>query len=127
FKITGPLATPVTVTVAENTENIGKQVSAFVEQFNKLRTKLDDVTKFDSASNTVGVLFGKSSALRVDMAYGRFLSGAHRGTGSIKSLNQLGISLNDKGKLAFDQTKFNAALAADPAAVEEFFTKEETG
>ncbi len=118
---------PVTVTVAENTENIGKQVSAFVEQFNKLRIKLDEVTKFDSASNTVGVLFGKSSALRVDMAYGRFFSGTHVGAGPIKSLNQLGISLNDKGKLEFDQNKFKAALNADPAAVQEFFTKEQTG
>lgn len=127
FTIAGALATPVTVTIAENTENIGKQVSAFVEQFNKLRTKLDDVTKFDSASNTVGVLFGKSSALRVDMAYGRFFSGAHRGAGPIKSLSELGVSLNEKGKLAFDPTKFNAALAADPDAVKEFFTKEDTG
>ncbi len=78
FTIVSPSTTPVTVTVNENRENIAKQVSAFVEQYNKLRTKFDEATTFDSSTNSVGVLFGKSSALRVDMAYGRFLSGRHR-------------------------------------------------
>ncbi|MCC7334149.1 MAG: flagellar filament capping protein FliD [Pirellulaceae bacterium] len=127
FTIATPSTTPITVTVNENRDNIAKQVSAFVDQYNNLRTKFDDATAFDSSKNSVGVLFGKTSALRVDMAYGRFLSGRVVGAGSIQSLGQLGISLNDKGKLEFDQTKFTAALEADPGAVEEFFTKEDTG
>lgn len=127
FTIVAPSTTPVTVTVSENRDNIAKQVSAFVDQYNKLCAKLDEVTTFDSATKSVGVLFGRPSALRVDMAYGRFLSGRLVGAGSIQSLGQLGISLDGKGKLQFDQTKFNAALDADPAAVKEFFTKEDTG
>ena len=127
FTIAATSTTPVTVTVSENRDNIAKQVSAFVEQYNNLRTKFDQATTFDSATNSVGVLFGKTTALRVDMAYGNFLSGSLVGAGPIKSLGQLGISLDDKGKLTFDQPKFQAALAADPAAVEEFFTKEDTG
>lgn len=127
FTIAAPSTTPVTVTVNENRDNISKQVSAFVDQYNNLRTKFDDATSFDSSTNSVGVLFGKTSALRVDMAYGRFLSGRLVGAGSIQSLGQLGISLNSEGKLEFDQTKFSAALDADPAAVKEFFTKEDTG
>ena len=127
FTVAAPSTTPVTVTVNENRDNIAKQVSAFVDQYNNLRTKFDQATAYDSSTKSVGVLFGKSSALRVDMAYGRFLSSRHVGAGSIQSLGQLGISLDDKGKLQFDQTKFKAALDADPAAVEEFFTKEDTG
>lgn len=119
--------TPVTVTVAENKENLIKQVDTFVAQFNKLREKLDQVTVFDEASQSVGILFGKNSSLRVDMAFGRFFSGTFRGAGSIRSLAQLGIRLNETGKLEFNKTKFEAALAADPEAVQEFFTKESSG
>ncbi len=118
---------PVTVTISKNQEGISKQVNTFVEQYNKLRTKYEQVTAFDSASNSVGVLFGKSAALRVDIGYGRFLSGNHRGAGPINSLSQIGVRLNDQGKLEFDQTKFEAALEADPSAVQEFFSAENTG
>jgi flagellar hook-associated protein 2 len=127
FNIGEPSDTPVTVTVSANTDNVSKQLQTFVDQFNKLRTKLDEVTVFDEATQSVGLLFGKNSALRVDLAFGRFLSGTLRGAGPIKSLAQLGIRLNETGKLEFDKTKFNDALSADPAAVEEFFTKEDFG
>ncbi len=127
FTIAAPSTSPVTVTINENREGISKQITAFVEQYNKLRDKYNTLTSFDSSTNSVGILFGKSTALRVDMAYGRFLTGNQSGTGSIKSLGQLGISLNDQGKLEFDQTKFGTVLAADPAAVKEFFTNEDKG
>jgi flagellar hook-associated protein 2 len=127
FTIASASTAPVTVTIKENHDNISKQITAFVDQYNKLRDKFDSLTSFDSSTKSVGVLFGKSAALRVDMAYGRFLSGTHSGTGSIKSLGQMGISLDDKGQLKFDQTKFSAALDADPTAVKEFFTNEKFG
>lgn len=127
FTIEAPSETPVTITVSSNTDNISKQINTFVEQFNKLRDKLDQATVFDEATNSVGVLFGKNAALRVDLAYGKFFSSNFRGAGSIGSLGQLGIRLNETGKLEFDKSKFDAALAADSAAVEEFFTAEDTG
>lgn len=127
FNITGVSDTPVTVTVTENDEGISNQIETFVDQFNKLRSKYDELTVFDEATQSVGILFGKSSTLRVEFAYGRLLSGRINGAGSIKSLGQLGVRLNESGKLQFDKSKFDAAYAADSAAVEEFFTTADTG
>ncbi len=127
FTITAASTTPVTVTVSSNSDTVSKQITNFVDQFNKLRDKLDQATRFDEASQSVGVLFGSSVSLRVDIAYGKFFSSPIRGAGDIKSLGQLGISLNDKGKLEFDKAKFESALAADPASVQEFFTNESSG
>ena len=118
---------PVTVTVSENDSNITKQVETFVEQFNGLRDRLDEFTAFDEATNSVGILFGKSSSLRVDLAYGRLFSGAFSGAGEIQSLGRLGISLNENGKLEFDKSKFEGELETNRAAVQEFFTKEDDG
>jgi flagellar hook-associated protein 2 len=117
----------VAVSVTENQDNVTKQIETFVEQYNKLRDRLTSLTVFDQSSNSVGLLFGKSSALRVDLAYGRFLTGQFRGVGSVRSLAQVGVRLNETGKLVFDKSKFEEAMQADPAAVQEFFAKEEEG
>ncbi|MEZ6137243.1 MAG: flagellar filament capping protein FliD [Pirellulaceae bacterium] len=117
----------VTVSVNETSDSLSKQVEAFVTQFNKLHDKLASLTNFDPDANTVGVLFGSNAALRVDLNYGRLFSGEIRGAGSIKSLAQVGIRLDETGKLQFDEEKLITALASDRAAVEEFFTNETSG
>ena len=118
---------PVTISVSPNQDNVSRQIDTFVGQFNALRDKLDELTVFDETTNSVGLLFGKNSALRVDLAYGNFFSTAIRDAGSIRSLGEVGLRLNESGKLEFDRSKFQAAYEKDPAAVEEFFTKEDTG
>ncbi len=118
---------PVTISVSKSTDGIAKQLKAVVDQYNKVRDKIKSDASYDSTTKTAGVLFGTSSVLRVDLAYGKLFSGQLNGAGTIKSISQLGVRLNEQGRLEFDETKLNAALAADPAGVQEFFTKEKTG
>lgn len=127
FTVNESSTSAVTVTVSENHDNITDQIETFVEQYNKVRDKYESVTEFNEDSQSVGILFGKSVSLRVDLAYGNLLSSNIRGAGSIGSLGQVGIRLNDQGKLSFDKAKFDAAYTKDPAAVKEFFTKEDVG
>lgn len=127
FTVNGASTSPVTVTVTENGDAVTEQIETFVEQFNKLRDRLDELTAFDSTTQTVGLLFGKNSSLRVDVAYSGLFSRAIRNAGDISSLGQLGIRLNEQGKLTFDKTKFTAEYSQNSAAVQEFFTKEDTG
>ncbi len=127
FTINGTSETAVSVSVTETSETLSKQLETFVDQFNKLREKLDTFTSFDATANTVGILFGTSSVLRIEGAYARLFTGVIRGAGDITSLNQLGVRLNDTGNLEFDEAKFAAALETDPTAVREFFTKEDAG
>ena len=127
FTITGTSTTPVTVSVSQSDDKITSQIEALVTQYNKVRDKFQEVTRFDEATQSVGILFGKSIAIRIDQSFGRLFSGSFRGAGEIGSLGQLGIRLNESGKLEFDKAKFDEAYQADPAAVEEFFTAEDTG
>ena len=127
FEVTGASTSPVTVTVSDNSEAITGQIETFVDQFNKLRDRLDELTVFDSTTQSVGLLFGKNSALRIDIAYSGLFSRAIRGAGDIGSLGQLGIRLTEQGKLSFDRTKFDAEYSQNSAAVEEFFTTETSG
>ena len=55
------------------------------------------------------------------------LTGRYLGLGNVQSLAELGVAIDDQGKLTFDKTKFQDRYAADPDAVESFFTDETLG
>lgn len=125
--LTQASSSPVTLTVAKNNSGLAKQIQTVVDQFNKVRDKIKSDASYDTTSNKAGVLFGNSAVLRVENALSRLFGQSISGAGSIKSIAQLGVRINDQGKLEFDQSKLEAALAKDPEAVKEFFTKENTG
>ncbi len=125
--VNGTSTQATTVTVAESTDNLSKQIEAFVTQYNLLRDKLAASSQFDAEGNTVGVLFASSVSLRVEFAYSGFLSGRIRGASSITSLGELGINLDDKGKLSLNKQKLSEVIQRDPGSVKDFFTKADTG
>ncbi len=118
---------PVSITVESNPDTVTKAAQTIVDQYNKLVDKLASLTFFNSDTQEVGLLFGTSEALRINLNYGQLLSGQIRGAGTIKSFSTVGIRLNDQGKLTLDANKLVAAIENDPSAVTEFFTKEDTG
>ncbi len=127
LEVVATSTSPVTVSIGKNSEGIAKQLQAMVDQYNKVRDKLKTDATYDETTKTAGILFGSSSVLRIDIAYGKLFSGQVLNAGSIKSITQLGVSLNDQGRLEFDESKLNAALERNPEAVQEFFTKENAG
>ena len=46
---------------------------------------------------------------------------------SLQSLTALGVTFNNDGTLSFDQSTLDAAFAANPSAVEQFFTTKTSG
>lgn len=118
---------PVTISVKEKPDSVVKTGRTFVEQYNKLVEKLDSLTFFNAESSTVGLLFGSSEALRIETSFSRLLSGAVRGNGDIKSLAEVGLSLDEDGKLSLSEGKLKERLSTDAEAVEKFFTNKETG
>jgi flagellar hook-associated protein 2 len=122
-------ATGTTVAVQVNTTNTVLLASAktLVENYNKFRDQLEDYTKYDTTTGKGSVLTGDSTALRLDTALSSLLSGQFTSNSQFQSLAALGLTLTDKGKLEFDQEKFEAAYAEDPQGVQEFFAASETG
>ncbi len=120
-------AQPVEVSVEENPDAVVKAARTFVGQYNKLVEKLDSLTFYEPESNSTGLLFGSSEALRIETSFSRLLSGPVRGNGQIGSLAEVGFSLNETGKLSLDEAKLKKRLSEGAAAVEQFFTTEETG
>lgn len=125
--VKGTSADPVDIQVASSTTNIEKNLQLFVDQFNKVRDKIAKETAFDATTKVTGQLFGSQETLRVDQAMARFINHRSFSSGKIQSLEQLGISLDDKGKLQFDKEKLSTALATNLDDVKKYFTEEKTG
>lgn len=119
--------TAVTITVGQNSDGIARQLNAVVTQYNKVRDKLAVDANYDEATKSAGILFGSSAVVRIDLGFGKLFTGQVNGVGSIKSITQLGVRINDQGKLEFDESKLEEALAKDPAAVQQFFANETNG
>jgi len=117
----------VEVAIDQTEQPVVSQLELFVTQYNKLQDKLDEQTAFEEAANATGVLFGSRETLRVQSDLTALLTSRFFGLGSIQSLAELGLSLDDQGKLQFDTAAFRDKLAEDPETVEQFFTDAERG
>ena len=125
--VQGTSLDPVTVTVERSDESLITNMKTFVTQFNKLRDKLDKLTYYDETENATGILFGTNEVLRIETSLSYLLSGRFFGAGSMQSLEEAGLSLEQDGQLEFDAEAFKDCFAEDPDALQEFFTTEDLG
>ena len=125
--LNGVSTDPVSVTVADTSSSISSQIQLFVDQYNKLHDKLDSLTFFNDTDQTKGLLFGSSTALRLDSDLSRLITGRFFGVGKLQTLAQVGVSVDQAGKLSFDKSKLESAYSADPEGVKKFFSDDKLG
>ena len=118
LSVTGTSTDTVTVSVTTTDTQLTASAQLFVDQFNKLREKLDTLTFFNETDNTTGILFGSNETLRVENEISQLLSARFGGVGSIQSLEELGFSFDNEGKLSLNKAKLQDKFAEDPEAVE---------
>ncbi len=101
------------LSIARNTEAISKKVGDFVDAYNALKQKINEVTAFDTETETGAVLIGDGTvrgvASQLQQVIGRMVAGLE-GT-AFRTLADVGITTNGKtGTLAFDASVFVAKL-----------------
>jgi flagellar hook-associated protein 2 len=118
---------PVEIRVEKDNASIERNLQLLADQFNKIRDRLNTVASFDAATGKTGILYGSNEVLRVEQGLTRMLSQNFLGAAGIRSMEQLGLSLDKDGKLRLDKTKLAQAVERDPQGVTDFLTKEKTG
>jgi flagellar hook-associated protein 2 len=120
LNLTGVSQSPVQLNVSQDTSGLVTSLQSFVTTFNALTTQISSQTTFDTSTNTAGLLLGDSVASSITSAlYGSINTTI--GTGSYRTLSQLGITVGQGGQLTFNQATFNSALATDPNGVQQLF------
>jgi flagellar hook-associated protein 2 len=110
---------PVTLTVARDDAGITKLASGLVEGVNGIfsyvasKSAVTSTTNTSGTSTTAGIFAGDSAVRSVNQ---NILSAASLPVGTPpRSPSEIGISITKTGTMEFDEKKFSAALAADPA------------
>jgi flagellar hook-associated protein 2 len=123
----GSSTTPVTLTVGSTNSTLATALQNIVDSYNKIHDQIDQLTSFDTTSNTGAVLQGDPTLFQVDTDLSNLISGTIFGAGSIQSLAQLGITTAQDGTLQFDQDAFQTVYQQDPQAVQDFLSTKDTG
>ena len=103
--------TPVTVSLAQDTESLIKAVRSFAEAYNALASFISEQTKFDAASKSGGPLQGDSAANALTSRLRSVLNTPSGASTAFARLSDVGLQLQRDGTLKVDDTKLNAAVA----------------
>jgi flagellar hook-associated protein 2 len=118
---------PVTVTVASSDTSLVEAVEDLVSSYNTLRDQLDELTIFNETDLTTGLLFGTTEALQVDTTLSRLVTDRYFGLGAFDSLDEIGLGIDDQGKLQLDKEQLREAFRDNPNGLKEFLTNEQSG
>ena len=107
----------VSATVTRDDDALAGAVAAFVKAYNDSRELMAGQPRYNPESGSAGPLQGDAAARGLTSAL-RDMRNVTGAEGSeLQSLVQLGISSDTSGKLSFDRSAFDTALADDPEGV----------
>ncbi|MFI5042194.1 MAG: flagellar filament capping protein FliD, partial [Acidimicrobiales bacterium] len=114
---------PVTVTVASDASGLSTKVQNLVNDINSVINQAKSAVSYDptNAANS-GPLLGDSTVEGLASGLTQAMTGGISGS-TLGDASALGITVNTDGTLAFDQTKFQSALASNPQAVADLFQR----
>ncbi|WP_136255282.1 flagellar filament capping protein FliD [Onishia niordana] len=121
--VTLSLAETGTATLAVERDNgaVESAVKGFVDSYNKLQTKMADLTSFNAETGAAGELLGDSTLRSVESQL-RNVLGGDAGDGTFQMLSDVGISLKVDGSLELDEEALGEAVSNDLSALSAFFT-----
>ncbi len=114
----------VKLTIGKDTSTIESQIRGFMDTYNKTVSQINELTKYNGAGSTNGVLIGDATVRNVKSLMRDVLNTQVKETGSsIRSFADLGLLTKKDGTLELDETKFKAAMAGSVEDISKFFTQ----
>ncbi len=127
LKIGEATGTTVSVTVSASYATVKAAAQSFVENYNKYRQYLSELTAYNSATEERGLLNGDVTILRMETQLTRLVTSRFNVGGSYGMLEQIGICFEEDGTLSYNDSMLDAALEYDPKSLEQLFATKETG
>ena len=127
--LTGSSTAPVSLTVAQDPSGLASAIQSVVTGYNAIVSAISSTTAYNTATNTAAVLEGDTSVLQIQTALSNLVSGQLAGNsgGSIQSLAELGISVNQDGSLSLNTTTLSNVLASNAQGVQQFLATANSG
>jgi flagellar hook-associated protein 2 len=119
--------TQVAVTVSANSQNIQTAVGNFVSTYNSIISQINSEFAYNAAAGSSGNLAGDSGLRQIQQQLLGDIATFTSGNGSINSLGDLGVTMNNDGTLTLDNAKLNDAVTNHYNDVQNFFQSTTTG
>ena len=104
--------TPVEIIVANDTSTIRQNIETFVNRYNDVVDFIREQTRYDSETETAGVLLGNSAVLKVQQDLRSAIFGTVPGLdGTYDGLYSIGITVSATGTLSIDSDQLDEALS----------------
>lgn len=113
----------VSLNISKDTSKVEDQLHGFVDNYNSMIGKMNELTAFNGQGTENGILNGDTTIRSIQNLLRGVLNARvdHIG-GSIHSFADLGILTARDGTLELNDTKFNNAMQNDMKSVANFFT-----
>ncbi len=115
--------TPVQLTISRDTEQIFKAVDKFVNDFNAVMNKINQLDSYDSENEEKGLLLGNPTlaAIRRQLLSG--VTGSFEDvSGQYSRLSEVGVTVGTDANIELDEAKLRKAISTDLNAVTELFS-----
>jgi flagellar hook-associated protein 2 len=127
INLVGASSSPVTLSVAQSSDNIVTQLASFTTDFNSLIDKISTDTQFNTTTNQGAILLGDGTTQQIQSSLYNMVNTEVSGAGKYHDLADIGITITDGAKLTFDTNTFLSAFGTDPTAVQNLFSQTTTG
>lgn len=114
---------PVTLTIERDEASLRETIDAFVSNYNEMKSTVDRMTAYNGEGETSGELVGDRTVRTIEDRLRRDITD-NLGTGDISRLSQMGIAIDERGRLKVDETKLDDAVANNPEGLSAFFAGE---
>jgi flagellar hook-associated protein 2 len=105
--------------VNSDAKGVRERVQGLLDSYNAVADVLDSQLRYDGVAKGQDTLFGDSMLRGLQLRFGALTTSERTHDAGTTSLGNLGISRDTHGKLTINSTKFDAAVAADPSALED--------
>ena len=121
LELIGASENPINISISRDNEAIISEVKAFVEAYNTLIPKLEELTRYDEDTKIAGVFNGNTDIRSIKSSLRRALGINRYEDGKNISLASFGFDFTDEGRMLFNENKLRTELSANPDAVMDFF------
>ncbi|CEP34574.1 MULTISPECIES: flagellar filament capping protein FliD [unclassified Halomonas] len=114
---------PVTLVIERDDASLREAIDEFVKNYNEMKSTVGRMTAYNGEGETSGELVGDRTVRTIEDRLRRDITD-NLGTGDISRLSQLGIAIDEKGRLKVDEDKLDDAVANNPEGLSAFFAGE---
>lgn len=113
---------PTTLTLAKDTSGVKNAIDSFVKAYNTAAQQVRKLSSYDATTKKGEVLAGDAGARSLqDMLTQMLNFSVPTQSSNVKTLTDVGVTVQRDGTLLFDSAKLDSALSSDATAVSQLF------